>query len=455
MNGSRLRANSLRARLLLAALAWIVIAIPIGGVALAFSFRSVVADEFDDRLRSHLLTLIGAVEVAPDGALALVQALNDDRFEQVYSGWYWIVAPEGDTPLRSRSVWDLPFEVAPQRVSATPQFRTFEDASDNAVRIAQQTVRLPGRSAPVTFAVSGNLEQVNDAVRDFNRLLWLSLFALGVGLVVAIVTQVSFGLRPLKRVAQEIERIRGRKQTHLRETGLSDIDLFVKQVNTLIDHDRAQLERSRGNAADLAHALKTPLAILRSSFSGAEHDEQRAQLDDVQRLIDRQLARAASAGPRPGVVTNVADTLRAMVTGMHRMYASRALQLDFTCSPGVQFAGDAEDLQEMLGNLLDNACKWARTRVLVTAVLKDERLVVTVEDDGPGMTDAQASRATTRGQRFDEQTPGTGLGLAIVSDILAMYEGSMELSHSDLGGARVCLRLPAVAYGDEAERGED
>jgi signal transduction histidine kinase len=434
----------LRARLLLAALTWIVIAIPIGGVALALSFRSVVADEFDDRLRSTLLTLIGAVEVMPDGRLSLAQPLSEDRFEQVYSGWYWVVLTEGATPLRSRSLWDLSLEPTPQGVSATPRFRTFEDSSGNAVRIAEQTVELPVRRAPVTFAVSGNLEQLQSEVRDFNRLLWFSLSALGAGLVIAIVTQVSFGLRPLQRVAHEIERIRARRQTHLQATGLSEIDLLVNQVNTLIDHDRTQLERSRGNASDLAHAIKTPLAILRSSFGGAEHDEQRAQLDDVQRLIDRQLARAASAGPRPGVVTDVEDTLRAMISGMRRMHASRALELHYTCSPGLQFAGDAEDLQEMLGNVLDNACKWARTRVRVAARVDAEWLSMIVEDDGPGMTEVQASHATGRGQRFDEQTPGTGLGLAIVSDIVEMYEGSIELSRSNLGGVCVCLRLPAV-----------
>jgi signal transduction histidine kinase len=444
VNGSRLRVSSLRARLLFAALTWIAIAVPIGGIALAFSFRSVVSEDFDNRLRDALLTLIGAVEVTPGGALTLARPLNDDRFEQVYSGWYWIVDSQRDPPLRSRSLWDLPFAVVPQAVSATAQLRTLEDRSGNSVRVAEQTVELSGLNSPVTFAITGNLAQLSSATRDFNRLLWLSLIALATGLIIAIVTQVSFGLRPLQRVASEVERIRTRQQTHLQTTGLSDIDLLVNQVNTLIDHDRAQLERSRGNAADLAHALKTPLAILRTSFDGAQHEEQRTQLDSVQRLIDRQLARAASSGPRPGVVTDVENTLKGMIDGLRRMHASRALQLGYTCAPGLQFAGDAEDLQEMLGNVLDNACKWARTRVLVKAALAEGELSVVVDDDGPGMTDAEASQATARGQRFDEQTPGTGLGLAIVSDLIEMYEGSIELSRGELGGTRVTLRLPSI-----------
>jgi len=219
--------------------------------------------------------------------------------------------------------------------------------------------------------------------------------------------------------------------------------VLVEQINTLIDHDRQQLERSRGNAADLAHALKTPLAILRSSFKGHEHDEQRAQLDTVQRLIDRQLARAASAGPRPGLATEVGPILHALIEGMRRMHAGRQLALSYECPHGLSFAGDAEDLEEMLGNVLDNACKWARTRVDARALLAGNRLRITIDDDGPGMNETEAQRSTERGQRFDEKMPGSGLGLAIVSDLTEMYRGGLDIARSPLGGTRVTLELPA------------
>jgi signal transduction histidine kinase len=428
--------------LFVAALVWLAIAIPLGGVALALSFRAVTAEDFDDRLQDLLLMLIGSAEVHATGDIALARTFPDPRFEQVYSGWYWVV-DDGDKTLHSRSLWDQPFPLEPRTGSTQVIKRTFVDAAGADVRIVERTVELPGASRPVTFAVTGNLKEVQSEVRSFDRLLWLSLIVLGAGLLTAVASQVAIGLRPLRAVAREIDRIRTGQQTHLNATGLREIDVLVEQINTLIDHDRQQLERSRGNAADLAHALKTQLAILRSSFKGHEHDEQRAQLDTVQRLIDRQLARAASAGPRPGLATEVGPILHALIEGMRRMHAGRQLALSYECPHGLSFAGDAEDLEEMLGNVLDNACKWARTRVDARALLAGNRLRITIDDDGPGMNETEAQRSTERGQRFDEKMPGSGLGLAIVSDLTEMYRGGLDIARSPLGGTRVTLELPA------------
>jgi signal transduction histidine kinase len=425
-----------------AALVWLAIAIPLGGIALALSFRTITAEDFDDRLQDLLLMLIGSAEVRTSGEIALARSFPDPRFEQVYSGWYWVVV-HGDQTLRSRSLWDQPLPLEPRVTTTQAIKRTYVDAAGANVRIVERTVELPGASRPVTFAVAGNLKEVHAEVRSFDRLLWLSLIVLGAGLLIAVASQVVIGLRPLRAVAREIDRIRTGQQSHLNATGLREIDVLVEQINTLIDHDRKQLERSRGNAADLAHALKTPLAILRSSFQGPEHDEQRVQLDTVQRLIDRQLARAASAGPRPGLATKVEPILRALIDGMRRMHADRQLALSYECPRGLSFAGDAEDLEEMLGNVLDNACKWACTRVDARAAATGNALRITIDDDGPGMNEAEAQRAIERGQRFDERMPGSGLGLAIVSDLTQMYHGNLALARSPLGGTRVTLELPA------------
>jgi len=437
--------GSLRARLLVTALLWIVIAIPVGGIALALSFRAVVAEGFDDRLRATLLMLIGATEMTPDDRVTIARPLGDDRFDQVYSGWYWLIAPEGDTPLRSRSLWDLPDAQLLREAGSTPTLRTFVDASGNEIRAIAQRVLLPKRTRPVTFIVTGNLEQVQRDARDFNRLLWLALITSGAGLVVAIVIHVAIGLRPLQRVAREVEQIRSGKLSQLGSSGLSEIDLLVSEVNTLIDHDRKQFERSRENAANLAHSLKTPLSILRATFEGAEHAEQREQLDTVQRLIDRQLARSASAGPRPGITTDVEPALHAIVNGLRRVHAARQLEISLECSPNLRFAGDGEDLEEILGNVLDNACKWARSRVVIATFSKAQRIIIRVDDDGPGMSDAEATRATERGLRFDEHVAGTGLGLAIVSDLVEMYRGRLTLGRSKIGGTRVEVELDGAS----------
>ena len=236
---------SLRARLLLTALSWAIVAIPLGGVALALSFRSVIAEKFDDQLDSLLLLLIGSAETTPAGEILIARPLSDPRFQQAYSGWYWAIRSGDETVLRSRSLWDLPFNPDDAPVSATPRRRTIPDLLGAELRVAEQTVTLPGVPSPVTFAVAGDLASLHEEARDFNRLLWLSLLALGAGLVLAVATQVSLGLKPLRRVAQDIERIRTGDARQLSNTGLREIDALVHEVNTLIDQERAQLERAR------------------------------------------------------------------------------------------------------------------------------------------------------------------------------------------------------------------
>lgn len=439
--------GSLRSRLLLAALSWVVLAIPIGGAALGLSFRSVAVQNFDNQLGSMLLLLIGSAEATPEGDVVIARLFNDPRFQQVYSGWYWAIRYGADAELRSRSLWDLPFHVNDAPASAAPRFRTVRDFQGADLRVAEQTVVMPGVRYPVTFALGADLASLRDQTRDFNRLLFISLLALGAGLVLAIVTQVTFGLRPLRRVATGVERIRAGEVHRLENTGLREIDALVDEVNALIEQDKAQLERARANAADLAHALKTPLAVLRSSSSGEGRIEQLEQLDSMQRIIDRRLARAASAGPRRGATAAVTTVLQALVDAMRRIHAERNLMIEFRVEGAPMFAGDAEDLEEMLGNLLDNACKWARTRVSASAQLQDGRLSIAVEDDGEGLSIAQSALAPERGRRFDESAPGSGLGLGIVSDLAQLYGGALELTRADLGGVRATLHLPAAPAG--------
>jgi signal transduction histidine kinase len=284
---------------------------------------------------------------------------------------------------------------------------------------------------------------LRDETRNFNRLLWSSLLALAAGLVLAIVTQVTIGLRPLRRVADDVESVRAGRKSSLDAVGLQEIDTLVAQVNTLIEQDRRLVARARANAADLAHALKTPLALLRTSFDD-EHDERLQHVRAIQRTLEWQLARAASTGPRQGVVTELKAVAEALGAGMRKLHAARGLEITIDVADHIRFAGDAEDLEEMLGNLLDNACKWARSRVRLTAARLDDRIAIDVADDGPGMTEAQAASASERGQRFDETIEGQGLGLAIVRDLAALYGGTLQIGSATLGGTKASLQLPAA-----------
>jgi signal transduction histidine kinase len=435
------RVRSLRRRLVITALVWVVIAVPIGGFALAFAFREVVNNNFDERLTATLLLLIGSTEGTADGEVAVARPLTEQRFQEIYSGWYWVIT-HADQRLHSRSAWDLPLAPKAANISGVPRLRTTGDSLGNQLRIAEQTVAIPGVTAPVTFAVAGDLAGLQNEVRGFDRLLWLSLLALAAGLALAIVTQVTIGLRPLRRVADEVESVRAGRKQSLDEVGLHEIDRLVAQVNTLIDQDRRLVERARANAADLAHSLKTPLALLRTSFDD-ENDERLQHVRAIQRTIEWQFARAASTGPRQGVVTEVKAAAEALGAGMRKLHAARNLDIVIDVAADIRFAGDTEDLEEMLGNVLDNACKWTRSRVRLNAVRVNDKLRIEVTDDGPGMTAAQAAIASERGQRFDENTDGSGLGLAIVHDLAAIYGGSLQLGRSTSGGTLATIVLPA------------
>jgi signal transduction histidine kinase len=303
---------------MLAALAWVAVAIPIGGGGLALSFRNTLADSFDERLTSLLRILMGSAEIGPSGTIVLARPLGDPRFEQVYSGWYWTISHDNRNALRSRSLWDQEFAAKEAAVSATPRLRTLQDALGKRLRVAEQTVDLPGIGVPVTFTVAGDLASLEEDARDFNRLLWLSLIVLGAGLVLAILAQVSFGLRPLRKVTANIERVRvGAAQT-LETTGTRELDTLVEEINILLEQNRRTLDRARANAADLAHALKTPLSVVRSAMT-QENNEDLVHVEAMQRIIDRHLARAASAGPRRGVTAAARPVVEALVRGMSKI----------------------------------------------------------------------------------------------------------------------------------------
>lgn len=443
----RMRPDSLRARLILAALVWVLLASALGGVALSISFRNTVEHSFEQRALALLTTLVGTTEVAPDGTLSSSRPLGDPQFDRVYSGWYWLIVGNERMLLSSRSLWDLELKPVRSPVSATPTIRRLRDSQGRDLLSFEQTLVLPGADMPLTFMLTADEEALDREIAEFNLLLWGALSALGIGLVVAVVVQVGFGLRPLKQLAAEIGQVRQGSASRLTSTGTRELDLLVDEINTLIDHNRAHLTRARGHAGDLAHALKTPLAVLKSRLAAgapADVDEERELVQMMQKIIDRQLSRVAAAGPRRGASTPVEPTVVAVLRGMRKIHADRLLTLDSTTDPSTLFAGDDQDLEEMLGNLLDNACKWAATRVHTTAVSDAGRVTITVTDDGPGMSDTQIALAIERGQRFDSSVPGTGLGLAIVSDLVDLYGGKLRLSRADIGGLKAELVLPAA-----------
>jgi signal transduction histidine kinase len=419
-----------------------------GGWALTYSFRTTAQNAFDARLTSLLNVLIGLVEVDARGQLELARSIGDPQFDRVYSGWYWLVIEGDATRLRSRSLWDLTLPVPTPGVSATPHVEAMRDPLGRDVRTVAQSVLLPGKNAPVTFVVTGDLDVLRAEYRQFDWMLRIALGALALGLLIAVLVQVHFGLRPLRRLAHDVQSVRTGNADHLPSSGTRELDLLVDQVNSLIEHNRHVVERARASASDLAHALKTPLAIMQSVEPGSPDAsrEQREQIAAMERMVTRHLARASAAGPGRRTKTPIAPIVEELTRGLGRVHADRQLEVARDLPTNLTYAADREDLEEMIGNLIENAYKWARSRIRIAAIVDSdqvdsEQLVLIVEDDGPGI-DGDPSRAIARGTRLDETTPGSGLGLSIVTDIASIYGGQLRLEPSPLGGLRATLCLP-------------
>lgn len=443
-----MKIESLRARLVLAAAVWVVLATVLGGWALSNTFRNTAADTFDARLASLVAMLIGAVDVDATGALELQRDLGDARFDSIYSGWYWVVADSGGPRLRSRSLWDMDLAIERAPPAAQPTFTDQQDAAGRMLRVASQTVTVHGRDRPLTVVVSADAAALAAEIRRFDLLLMTALALLACGLIAAVLVQVHYGLRPLVRVTRQVEQVRTGHSAHLRRPGTRELDLLVEEVNSLIDHNQRLIERTRANVADLAHSLKTPLAVLKTELTAQQPDHAavHAQLARMERMISRRLSVAAVAGPGRMSGTPVAPTIDELTRGLGRVYADRALTFVNEVPADVRVRIEREDLEEIAGSLLDNACKFAcRTvRVAIDRGVDADRLLLRVEDDGEGMSAEQAALAVDRGQRFDSNAPGSGLGLAIVADIAELYGGKLMLTRTGTGGLRAEVDLPVA-----------
>jgi signal transduction histidine kinase len=314
------------------------------------------------------------------------------------------------------------------------------------LRVATQRVALPGASAPTAFAVAGNLAEVRADAADFRWFAGGAVALIALALLLTMAAQVGFGLRPLRRVGATLARMRRDAAVRFEVENLpGEIVPLALQVNDLLDAHALRVERAGNAAGDLAHALKTPLAALALESDAQSGEFARRVATEVARMqaaVERHLAGRGEIDTRQR--TTVGDVVRALVSLMQRVHRERSLDLQVEGDLDARFAGRREDLEEMLGNLLDNACKWARSRVLVRTVEADGSLLLQVDDDGPGLAPEQVERAVQRGVRLDERAPGSGLGLAIVHDLASAHGGSLSVARSDLGGLRAVLVFGAA-----------
>jgi signal transduction histidine kinase len=440
--------RTLTLRLIAASAIWIVGTLCAAGLLLLLLFQDHIERRFDAALADHLQELAAASEVGPDGTLQLSWTPFDPRFNRPQSGWYWQIE-QGDAAVeRSPSLWPEHLKVGP--ASADDRIQELSGPAGERLRAIVTPVTLPGAPGGFVYTIAGPAVNVHQDVREFGAKLAGTLALLALGLVGAVVAQVHYGLLPLRRMQMALAQVRSGSAPRLPESFPGEVQPLVHELNALLDHNAALLERARTQTGNLAHALKNPLTVIRreaGAIAVPHGPVLREQADLMSRQIEWHLARARAAGARGvlGARAAVAEVARDLQFSLERLYRERALEIELGDLNGLVFQGDAQDLEEMLGNLMDNACKWARSRVRLSGARSGTHLRLAVEDDGPGIAQHDREEVLLRGRRLDETTAGAGLGLAIVGDLAELYRGSLELRDSDLGGLCALLDLPATA----------
>lgn len=442
------RRETLRWRLVATSSAWVLATLLVTAVALVLFFRDHIERRFDGALRDHLEELVAASDVGAHGTLVLSWRPVDPRFNRPRSGWYWQIRDEDRTLARSDSLAraGLPIGAAPD---ARGLVRELTGPAGEALRAVEQTITLPRSQSAFVYTVAGPVADVGVDVAHFSAQIAVTMALLAAGLLAAVFFQVRYGLRPLDALRSALSAVRAGREERLEGAFPDEVRPLVDELNALLERNAAMLERARAHASDLAHALKNPLTVIKNesaSLQGPGGEVLRKQVQVMRGAIDRHLSRARAAGRQahPGQRTAVAAVVDDLRFSLERVYRERGLVIEVGNLDGQIFLGEREDLEEMLGNLMDNACKWAQQRVTVDATTRGERLVLTVDDDGPGMPCDRSGEVLRRGARLDESTPGSGMGLAIVRDLAEAHGGAIELSSLQPCGLRATLSLPAA-----------
>jgi signal transduction histidine kinase len=457
-----MRPSSLARRLFLTAVAVTVIVLTLAGVVLSSLYREAVERSFDRQLNTYLKGIVVDVATAPPGTIP-DPATGEPLFETPKSGWYWQIERLSGPQSEVKRSPSLPEPGLPslddQRIPIRPDgFREgYISGPDNfRLRVIENLIDL-GNDGQYVVTVAADATEMEDDAGDFNYALALTLAALGIVFIATAWFQVRFGLRPLSRISHALQAIRTGRAERLVGDFPEEVAPLAREVNALIDTNREIVVRARTHVGNLAHALKTPLSVLLNETAGradsmAQKVREQVGLmrDQVQHHLER--ARIAARVAVPRTVIAVKPVVEAVLRTMEKIHRERRLELTHRYEGDVRFHGEQQDLEEMIGNLVDNACKWAKSRVEV-AVSAEETgakggraaFRIAVDDDGPGLAPgARQEVLTQRGRRLDESKPGTGLGLSIVSDLAHLYEGRLELGTAPLGGLRAELVLPGA-----------
>ena len=456
-----MRANSLAFRLFFWAAGLTVVILIITGVVLSSLYRHAVERAFDRRLDVYLRTLVADVASPEEGTDKFPQSIGEPLFELPLSGWYWQVTRLGAAKPEmhsSRSLWDSNLARLPendaQAVASGGYLKGYVSGPEEArLRLVQRTIDL-GEDGRYLISVAGEATDIDEDMSSFDRTIGAIFAGLALALVMTTALQVRFGLAPLKRISESLAAIRSGRAERLEGEFPLEIAPLARETNALIEANHEIVERARTHAGNLAHALKTPLSVIvneaaaRASDPLAQKVIEQADIMRDQMVRQLERARLAARSTVVGTLIDVPPVVTALARTMEKLHRDREIAIAIDVPARAHFRGEQQDLEEMLGNLVDNACKWARSRVAVEVVAEDaaaggkSKVRVIVDDDGPGLSPAERERVALRGQRLDESKPGSGLGLSIVVELASLYKGVLTLDASPIGGLRAELALP-------------
>jgi signal transduction histidine kinase len=458
-----MRRSSLATRLFLSATAWVVVILLITGVILSSVYRDATERAFDRRLNLYLRTLVAEVATPDEPPDHQFQSLGEPLFELPLSGWYWQIIrtdTDKDEARASRSLWDkkLPKleDHGAELTAAGIRLGYVDGPEGQTLRMVERPVDL-GADGKFLVDVAGDATEIFDETRNFDYYLGGTFIALSIVLVLTTIFQVRFGLAPLKRISDSIADIRSGRAERLEGEFPVEIAPLARETNALIDANREIVERARTHVGNLAHAIKTPLSVIVNEATAHSSDLFAAKVleqadvmrDQVAHHLER--ARIAARLTIVGTITEVGPVVEALRRTMEKIHRDRDIAIEVSAGTKTRFRGERQDLEEMAGNLVDNACKWTTSRVSIEVHAEQPAasgatpmLRIIVDDDGRGLSEKERAQVSRRGQRLDESKPGSGLGLSIVVDLAALYGGSLALGRAPIGGLRAELVLPSA-----------
>ena len=444
-----MRSRSLSTRIITFSGIWVIAVLVVTSLLLIYFYRDHVALHYDAHVNMHLEELTSASGFRSDGTFSLAFLPSDPRYDELRSGWYWDVRQSGISLKQSPSLDGHRLDIGTIQPTKNKVVYEMLGPFQKPLRVHILELQPNPAQEPLVYLSSAPTTDYKDDVMNYSQHIIGSFLLLGIGLLLAMLVQVRTALKPLSAIGAEIGGIREGNLTKLSKTYPADVQPLADELNNLLDHNAVLLKRARNQLGDLAHSVKNPLTVINNE---AQHMKQGRkelilkQTADISGNIDHYLSRARTSGTKSilGSRSKVKKVVDDLVYTMRRIYWDRDLEFEFSKLEECTFRGEGQDLEEMLGNLIDNACKWAKSRVMIVGKVNKDQLLLIVADDGPGIPADEIENVLRRGHKLDETKPGHGQGLGIVNDIAKLYDGSLNLTESALGGLRAELSLPAA-----------